>query len=68
MDAGFIGSGAVLAQQIFEHVGGNDGVALDLFDQVFAHDKAGKVLGYFCVEWVHGSGQSKSLVNDLRSV
>ena len=37
-DAGLVGSGAILAEEVFEHVGGNNSVALDELDQVFADD------------------------------
>ena len=36
-------SGAVLAQQVFQHVCGHYGIALDCLDEVFTHDKAGEV-------------------------
>ena len=42
-DAGLVGRGAVLPQQVFEHIGGDDGVALDQLHQVFAYDQTGEL-------------------------
>jgi len=57
VDAGLNGflvaAGAILAEQIFQHVGRHDGVALDRLDEVFAHDESGEVSVDFLVEFVH---------------
>ena len=40
LDGGLIAGGAVLAQQVFQHVGGHDGVALDRLDQILADNES----------------------------
>ena len=42
--------GAMLAQQIFQHVGRHDGVLLQSFGQVLAHDQAGKMQQYLLIQ------------------
>ena len=40
LDGGLVVGGRVLAEQVLQHVGRHDGVALDGLDQVLAHDDA----------------------------
>ena len=50
-----IAGGAILAQQVFQHVGGNDGVALDRLDEILADNKSREVCVDFLVKFVHRS-------------
>ena len=56
-DAGLNGrlvvGGAILAQQVFEDVGGNDGIALDGLDEILADDKTGEMGVDFLVQGSH---------------
>ena len=42
-DGGFVVGGGVLTEQVLQHVGGHDGVALDRLDEVLANDHPGEV-------------------------
>ena len=53
LDTGLVRSGTVLAQEVFEDIGGDDGVALDQLDEVFAHHHTWKLVVDFLVELVH---------------
>ena len=69
LDGRLVAGGAILAQQIFQHVGGHDGVALDRLDEVLADHQAREVAVDFPVQLVHRSParqKSKSLVNERR--
>ena len=56
-DAGLNGrlvvGGTILAQQVFEDVGGNDCIALDGLDEILADDKTGEMGVNFLVKFVH---------------
>jgi len=53
-DAGFdgilIAGGAVLTQQIFQNVGGNQGIAANAFGEVFSYHQAGEEVLYFFLQ------------------
>jgi hypothetical protein len=49
LDGGFIAGGAILSQQVFQYIGGNDGVALDRFDKVLANRESGEMRVDFLV-------------------
>ncbi len=61
----------VLAEQILQHIGGDNGIAFDRFDQVLANHQSGKHLVYFGIKRAHlgilHHQKSKSLVNERRS-
>jgi hypothetical protein len=42
-----------LAQQVFEDVGGNDGIALDGLDEILADNKTGEMGVDFLVQGSH---------------
>ena len=50
LDGGLVVGGRVLAEQVLQHVGRHDGVALDGLDQVLAHDDTGEELVDLAVE------------------
>jgi hypothetical protein len=50
LDGRLIAGCAVLSQQIFQHVGGNDGVALDRLDEILADNESREVCVDFLVK------------------
>ena len=55
LDGRLIAGGAILSQQVFQHIGGNDGVALDRLDQILADNESREVCVDFLVKFVHRS-------------
>ena len=72
---GFIGNRAVLRQQVFQHVAGNNGVAFDLADQILPDDQMLHEARQLLIQRTHldfgfvrHHSKSKSEVKERRNV
>jgi len=54
LDGGLVIGRAVLPQQVLQHIGGHDGIALDGFYQILAHHQAGEMLVDLVIKLGHG--------------
>ena len=63
LNRGLVVRGAVLPEQVLQHVSGNDRVTLDRLHQVLADDQAREVLVDLVVKLTHGA----SLISFFRS-